>query len=352
MIRLCNFKTIKLSMNMLLVSLIVIALVGCNEKGNPEVVVYTSVDRIYSEPLFESFYEETGIKVLAVYDVEASKTTGLVQRLIQEKNQPKADVFWNGEMVQMLRLKEANVLEAYASVSAESFSAEFVDEEYEWTAFGGRARILLVNNNLLPVDEWPDSWLDIAKDAQKMDVGIAKPMFGTSATHVAGLYTLYGQKEVSSTYEQMKMSGVHVLDGNGAVRDMVVSGALSYGLTDTDDALSAINKGADVSIIFPDQLPGEAGAMIIPNSVGLIKGGPNLEYGQQFIDYLLSSTTIDELMTMGWFQMMLADDIRVDQGLKPFMPETGTIKIMDVKYDEVIKEFDTSQKDMVQMFLD
>ncbi len=330
---------------------ILLVLSSCHS-GAKEVVVYTSVDRVYSEPIFDAFYEDTGIKVLPVYDVEASKTTGLVQRLIQEKDQAKADVFWNGEMVQMLRLKEVGVLTPYASKSASNFKEQFVDNKNEWIAFGGRARILLVNNKLLPKEQWPDSWKDLSQDAATINVGIAKPMFGTTSTHVAGLYTLYNREIVLTEYEQMLEQGVKVVDGNGAVRDMVVSGALAYGFTDTDDALSAIRKGADVSIIFPDQGEDQPGTMVIPNSVAMISGGPNQEEAQRFIDYLLSESTIKALMDHGWFQMMLAESSWVDDDLQPYLPENGEIKVMDVLYEEVIDQFEASQQDMINLFLD
>ena len=72
---------------------------GCKElkQESKEVVVYTSLDKVFSEPVLEEFEKQTGIKVKAVYDSEATKTTGLVNRLIAEKNAPKADVFWNSE---------------------------------------------------------------------------------------------------------------------------------------------------------------------------------------------------------------------------------------------------------------
>ncbi len=339
----------KLMIILLVIGLLVTS--GCSS-SEPEVVVYTSVDRVYSEPIFEAFYEETGIKVLAVYDVEASKTTGLVQRLIQEKDKAKADVFWNGEMVQMLRLKQEGVLTPYASPSADAFSDQFVDSELEWTAFGGRARILLVNNDLVARDQWPDSWKDLSKDASEMNVGLAKPMFGTTATHAAGLYTLFGQETIKTEYEAMISEGVKVVDGNGAVRDLVVSGALSYGFTDTDDALGAIRKGANVSIIFPDQGPDDIGTMIIPNSVAMIEGGANVDEAKTFIDYLLSKETTKDLMQAGWFQMMLAESSWVDDDLLPYLPDNGEIKIMDVNYDEVIEQFGQSQADMIELFLD
>ena len=72
--------------------------ISCNPNKAEQVVVYTSLDQIFSEPVLREFEKETGIKVRAVYDVEATKTTGLVNRLIAEKNNPQADVFWNSEV--------------------------------------------------------------------------------------------------------------------------------------------------------------------------------------------------------------------------------------------------------------
>ncbi len=91
-------KVIRYFYAILLAILILCPIVSCNRAGVKEVVVYTSVDQIFSEPILTDFERETGIRVRAVYDVEASKTTGLVNRLLAEKDRPKADVFWNSEM--------------------------------------------------------------------------------------------------------------------------------------------------------------------------------------------------------------------------------------------------------------
>ena len=72
-------------------------------KPQREVVIYTSVDQVFSEPILDKFQADTGITVKAVYDVEAAKTTGLVNRLISEKNKPLADVWWSGEVAQTIQ---------------------------------------------------------------------------------------------------------------------------------------------------------------------------------------------------------------------------------------------------------
>ncbi|WLT38215.1 hypothetical protein NON20_22355 [Synechocystis sp. B12] len=81
-----------------LISLLAIAVNGCDRTSPREVVVYVSVDRIYAEPILEKFSQATGIKVLPVYDVEATKTTGLANRLLLEKIVPRRMSFGVGSL--------------------------------------------------------------------------------------------------------------------------------------------------------------------------------------------------------------------------------------------------------------
>ena len=67
-------------------------LVGCGSGGDV-VTVYTSQDQVYAEPILREFEQQTGISVRAVYDSEAVKTVGLVNRLIAEKANRSATCF-------------------------------------------------------------------------------------------------------------------------------------------------------------------------------------------------------------------------------------------------------------------
>ena len=122
---------------------------GCKGKDTQqqEVVVYTSLDKVFSQPVLEAFEQETGIKVLAVYDSEATKTTGLVNRLIAEKDSPRADVFWNSETGRTIVLKKKGVLVPYISPSAADIPDTFKDPKGYWTGFAARCRILIYNTS-------------------------------------------------------------------------------------------------------------------------------------------------------------------------------------------------------------
>ncbi len=310
-------------------------------------VVYTAVDQVYSEPLFKQFSAETGIKVLPVYDVEAAKTTGLVNRLIAEKGNPQADVFWSNEFIQTILLQEKGVLAPYVSASAKDIPAAFKEAKGYWTGFGGRARILLVNKEMVKPEQYPTSLLTLM-DApfDPKQIGIALPMFGTSATHAAALYAELGRDKALAWYKNAKDKGIQAADGNSVVRDRVVSGQMAMGLTDTDDAYGAVNDGAPVDVVYLDQGEAEMGTLISPNTVALIAGAPHTAIGKQFVDWLLKPETEAMLLNAGWIDLPCRD-----VGVKSKNLGDRVVKGMSVNLADVYKDLETSKSDMTELFV-
>ena len=113
--------------------LVLAMLVGCGKPGR-QVVLYTSVDSFIAEPIVRDFEKASGIRVVMLGDTEASKSTGLMYKLIVEKSNPRCDVFWNSELVRTLILKSQGVLAPYVSPSAADIPAEFRDKEGYWHA--------------------------------------------------------------------------------------------------------------------------------------------------------------------------------------------------------------------------
>jgi len=251
-----------------------------------EVIVYTSVDRVFSEPILQQFEAKTGITVKSLYDVEASKTVGMVNRLIAEKKRPRADVFWNSEVLRTIQLVNEGVLTPYKSPFWNDFPDLFKDRKFYWTGFAGRARVLLYNTTLLTEDQAPDSIFQLIEPKWENRVALAYPLFGTTAMHVAALYEVLGIDNAQAYLKRLVTNQVLVVNGNSVTRDLVVEGKVPVGFTDTDDAQVAIDRGDPVKMIFPDA--DGMGTLLIPNTVGLVKNGPNPETGKKLIDYLLS----------------------------------------------------------------
>lgn len=120
----------------------------------PTVVVYVSHDEVFSEPILKDFEKGTGIKVRAVYDTEETKSTGTMNRLIAEKSNPQADVYWANEPVRAEVLRQQAIAAPYLSPNAEGISASFKDPDGYWTGFAARARVLIVNKNATAKPDW------------------------------------------------------------------------------------------------------------------------------------------------------------------------------------------------------
>ncbi len=111
----------------------------------PTVVAYVSHDQVFSEPILKDFEKETGIKVRAVYDTEEAKSTGAMNRLIAEKNNPQADVYWANEPIRAEVLRQRGIAAPYVSPNAAGIPAAYKDPNGYWTGFAARARVLIVN---------------------------------------------------------------------------------------------------------------------------------------------------------------------------------------------------------------
>ena len=330
----------------LIFAAIVICLnLACARSNRAEVVIYTSVDQVFSEPVLQDFEREVGIRVKAVYDVEASKTTGLVNRLIAEKDNPKCDVFWNSEIGRTIVLKQKGILRPYRSPSAVDIPKQFRDKEDYWTGFAARARVLVYNTRLLSEDEVPKSIFDLTDKKWRGNFALAYPLFGTTVTHMAALYVSLGKEKTKQYLRALKENGVLIVDGNSVARDLVVEGQLPVAFTDTDDVNVAVQSGKPVRMIYPD-MEG-IGTLLIPNTVALINNSPHAEEGKKLIDYLLSRKVESKLAFCESAQMPLRDDVPKPEQV----PEFSSVKPMEKDNHKVDEKKDKASSFCQTLFI-
>ncbi len=315
---------------------IIFILSSCSNEHKQQVVVYTSVDQVFSEPILKEFERETGIKVLAIYDTEETKSTGVVNRIIAEKNNPQCDVFWSGDPIRTVILKQKNITTPYRSKVAEDIPQKFKDPHGHWTGFSARARVLIYNKRLMENKKVPKSIFDLTDKTYKGKFAIANPLFGTTTFHIAALFYVLGDEKAKKFLDDLKNNGVIIATSNGDVKKRTSQGQILFGLTDTDDAFSAIKEGEPVDFIFLDQ--NGIGTLVMPNTVCLIKGGPNPENGKRLIDYLLSKKT-EEKLAISAAQMPLHKGVKTPN----YVASLDNIKAMDINYEETAKKMEQIQ---------
>jgi len=264
--------------------------------------------------------------------------------MIAEKENPVCDVYWNNEFTQTMLLQDEGLLQPYVSEAAADIPDAYKDADGYWTAFGGRARVMLVNTELLSEEEYPTSIYDLISgkyDAKQ--IAIAYPMFGTTRTQAAAVYAAVGAEEGRRIFQELADSGVQVVDGNSVTRDMAAAGQAAIGYTDTDDAKGAVEDGKPVTMVFADQEENQMGTLITPNTAAMIAGAPNEENAKVFIDYIVSLDNEKRLIEDGFF------DLSVRPGV-----DAGGLDVIGMKVNlkEVYECLEEASTDMQEIFGD
>ena len=297
----------------------------------PAVIVYVSEDQVFSEPILRDFENETGIKVKAVYDTEEAKSTGAMNRLIAEKNNPQADVYWANEPIRAEVLKQKGIADSYVSVNAMDIPAVFKDPEGYWTGFSARARVLIVNNS---VENKPATIMAYTDPRWKGKSVITNPLFGTTTAEIAALFTIWGDERAGEFMASLKLNSVAISTNNGESSDFVAAGQYDFSLVDSDDVVNRMRQGKSVTMIYPDQGEDGTGCFIVPNAVVLIKGSRHPKEARRLIDYLLSRETEKKLAFADCAQIPLHPDVPTPPELKAIK----AIKVMRVNYSEVARK--------------
>lgn len=275
-------------------------LAGCVTRAESDIVVYSALDEPFATPIFAAFERttdhETG--VVAKFDVESTKTVGLVNQIIAEEKSPVCDLFWNNEILHTVRLQKLGMLKARDWDVPSTWPTDMIASDGTWCGFAARARVLIVNRELIDSEEdYPTSVRDLADPKWKDNCAMARPLFGTTATHFAVLRVRDGEAETLNFLKGIEDNAV-ILSGNKQVALAVASGEVAWGLTDTDDAVIERDRRRPVAVVFPDQAPDQPGAMRIPNTLAILKDAPHPVAADKLADYLLTAKT-EERLAMG-----------------------------------------------------
>lgn len=316
----------------------------------PEVVLYTSVDQSELPQLIKRFELASGIRVVLVTDGEALKTAGLAERVLAERDRPRADVYWGNEPFHTIRLAEAGVFEPYRAPAAAEIPTRFRDPGDLWVGQGYRARMIVVSSrrelHALVADV---SGVErLGHPLLRDRVAIANPAAGTTAGHLAALYTFWGEERYRGWLLALRQNNVRVVGGNAVVARLVGDGTLAAGLTDNDDISAVVRAGGAARGVLPDQTisPEDAariaareqrdvresdltaagpGTLLVPTTLALVRGGPNPAHARRLIDFLSERHVEEQLFAQGFLYGTLRD---IDK---------SQIRWLDVDYVEVAR---------------
>ncbi|MFO0903410.1 MAG: extracellular solute-binding protein [Pirellulales bacterium] len=309
------------------------------------VTAYVALDREFSAPWLEKFQAETKIEVIPKYDVESTKTVGLVNALLLERQRPHCDVFWNNEILHTLRLQREGLLEPFDTPVAQTIPPNYRDPQGCWYGFAARARVLLVNHDMVDAADEPTTIEALADSKWKGKAGIAKPLFGTTASHAAVLFARWGRARAEKFFRAVQENAL-TMSGNKQVAVSVGRGQLAWGLTDTDDAIVEIESGSPVHLVYPDQASDQDGTLLIPNTLAVIRHAPHAAYARQLVEYLLRPEVEESLARGPSAQFPLHRQSTV----RPRVVTESTPRWMEVDFHAAAEAWDHASRWLKQLY--
>lgn len=312
-----------------LIRLLCVCLCICGCDRPADVVIYTSVDQEFAEQIIRGFERQSGLKVAAVFDTEAGKTTGLLRRLQRESGTPRCDVWWSSEIFGTIELARAGVFESFEAPSAADVPTQWKDPQGRWIATAARARVLAFNPARIRRSDLPVVWRELLHRDWNGRLAVANPLFGTTRGHLAAMFAEWGNDTAQNLLRRWAAGDARLADGNSQSVALLVAGQVDAAMTDTDDVWVAQARGAEIDLIYP-ALDENRPAVWIPCSVAVVRGAPHPAAARRLADYLVSAAVEEQLARSASRNVPVREALREKLRMNDTIPETPELdRIVD-----------------------
>lgn len=288
-------------------------LLGRGGSSERRVVLYTALSQDALAVLVPRLEQDLGLRA----DVIPAGSGEVVQRLRAERGRPRCDVVFG---------IAGDQLEACADLLAEHAprEADRLDPTLRvgtrWHPFTALLLVLIVNTERLPAEQAPRGWEDLARPDLRGLVSSARAdTSGSAYMQLRAVLELFGPRGWD-VYRGL-LANATLAPGSSAVPRLVNDGEAAVGVTLEDSALRYVRGGGPVRIVYPAE-----GTYAAPDGVALVQGGPNLEAGRAFVDWVLSRPIQDLLA-----ERVGRRGVRLDAAPPPGLPALATIKTL--RYD-------------------
>lgn len=197
-------------------------------------------------------------------------------------------MWWSSEPFGTIQLAREGILTPAPDALANGWPSHLRGKGNLWLGFASRYRVIAYAPSR--VQSPPRTLRDLVGEFR---IGMARPQFGTTRGHMAAVLAEWGEAEFRSWLGDLRAANVRLYDGNASVVRAVARGEIDLGLTDSDDVFASERNGWNVALVTepvepPDQTRRSFGAMLIPNTVALVKNGPNPTRGAALLTGILS----------------------------------------------------------------
>ncbi len=307
-------KKMKLVSLILAVIMITAAFAGCSKGGDTQIVIHTAAEDYRIENMQKRLAEE-----FPDYDitVEYMLTGDLAAKLLSEGSSTETDIVYSLEYGYMQQLAKENI---FADLDGKYDMSVWTDDILESTSYLPELRnggAIILNPAVLEEKglEAPKSYEDLLKSEYKGLISMPNPKSsGTGYMFLKTLVNSMGEDEAFEYFDKLSKNILQYTSSGSGPVNALIQGEVAIGLGMTAQAVTAINDGSDLEIVFFEE------------------GSPYSMYGQALIAGKDENPAVKEV-----FDFLINDYSY--ENCEKFFPE----KIFKDK-DFVIKNYPTNIK--------
>lgn len=285
---------------------------GCSKNGGAkELKVYSIIHEEETQALTDLFTKKTGIPVKFL----RASTGELVNRVINEKEHPNADILLGGASSYHIQASSAGALEAYVSPLAKNVPSYAKSKDGTWTGFCVLTVGIGINekryNEKFPDIPLPKTWEDLLNPAYKGEIVLTNPVSSSTAyLFVQNQLQRLGQIKGWDYLLTLAPLVGQFPDSGSAPAKLIGTGEYALGVSYIHAVIKYKSEGFDVTCIAPPQTVGDV------DCISIMKNTDNLEAAKKFVDFMLSKEA-QELMSSIDFTIPVNPDAKGVEGSVP-----------------------------------
>lgn len=305
---------------------------GGDGDSGEAITLYSPETPDLTDELAAKYEELHGQKV----NVDYAGTNVLVNQMIAEKENPKADVWYGGGGILPFEAAvDKDIITQYVPESAEDWEVteDGIKIKHEDDYYTGAEIFVLgfaYNTELVSEEEAPKDWEDLLDPKWEGKIQFPNPAAsGTSTLMVLSYMMEHGEEEGWEYFKKLTDQANSIPDSGSGPTKGAAMGEAEIAIGFDFMAYEHKANGEDIDFIVPESTP------VLANPMTLIKDGPNPEGGKDFMEFMLSEEAQEILAS--WNHIPINPDVESETDISL---ETVKDNAVDLDIDWVNENYD------------